>query len=496
MEKKNIDELIEKYHFKLEETHISWVLIGNSMVYKIKKPVNFGFLDYSTLGKRLECCEKEVELNSRFSKDIYLGISKIVETESGLDFDKEGKLVDYCVRMKKIPADRMMDVLIKENRVEEKHIKALAEKIAEFHKNAVTNKHIAQFGTVEMNRKNTDENFEQTKDAVGDYITQYQYNKVKDYTNNFYKENGKLFEKRIKMNEIRDCHGDMYSRNICIENENKIYIYDCIEFNERFRYSDVASDVAFLLMDLENYSRYDLSNMFLKYYIEFSNNTELLDIVNFYKIYRAYVRGKIAFFQQNRQEANKYFDLSFGYLPKKFKPKLIIMCGLTGAGKSLYAQSLSSKINAVILNSDTIRKELMGLDKYQKELSSFGKGIYSKEITDNVYEKLSEDAYELLKNGQNVILDATYLTEKSRNDAADKLKRLGIQPIIVFIDVDKETALKHFKKREQEKNPSDGRYEIFEKQLTMFEKPKNCITINAKDRENTNMKIISKQLDL
>ena len=481
MEKKSIDELIEKYHFKLEETHISWVLIGNSLVYKIKKPVNFGFLDYSTLEKRLKCCEREVELNSRFSKDIYLGISKIVETGSGLDFDKDGKLADYCVRMKKIPADRMMDVLIKENRVEEKHIKALAEKIAEFHKNASANKHIAQFGTADMNKKNTDENFEQTKNAVGDYITRYQYNEVKDYTNNFYKENGKLFEERIRNNKIRDCHGDMYSRNICIENENNIHIYDCIEFNERFRYSDVASDVAFLLMDLENYSRYDLSDMFLKYYIEFSNNTELLDIVNFYKIYRAYVRGKIAFFQQNRQEANKYFDLSFGYLPKKFKPKLIMMCGLTGSGKSYLTDALKKELNAVILNSDIIRKKSAGMSLHEKDLSNFGKGIYSEEMTIKIYNEIKKLAYEFLREGKNTILDATYLLEKYRNDVKKYMKRLGIKPIVVYIDADDSTVLEHFKNREQEKSVSDGRYEIYKEQKKIFEKPKECIRVNSND---------------
>lgn len=493
MEKEQINSLIEKYRFKLEETHISWVLIGNSLVYKIKKPVNFGFLDYSTLEKRLECCKKEVELNSRFSKDIYLGVSKIVKTQNGLDFDEEGRLIDYCVRMKKMPAEGMMDVLIKENKIEEKHIKALAKKIAEFHKNTLTNEYINQFGTIETNKKNTDENFEQTKDGVGDCIEQYQYESIKSYTNNFYKYNKELFERRIKTNKIRDCHGDLYSRNICIENENKIYIYDCIEFNERFRYSDVASDIAFLLMDLENYSKYDLSNMFIEYYIKFSHDTELLDIINFYKIYRAYVRGKIAFFQQNKQEARKYFDLAFGYLPDEFKPKLIMMCGLTGSGKSYIANALKNELDAVVLNSDTIRKKIVGMNPYEKDLSDFAKGIYSHEMTIKVYDEIKKLAYELLQKGKNTILDATYLLEKYRNDVKCQMKRLNIEPIIIYIDMDDDTALEHFKNRGQ-KSVSDGRYEIYREQKKIFEKPDNCIMLSAKASLEENLNIVREHL--
>ncbi len=484
MEKTQVDKLIEKYGFDLEETHISWVLIGKDTVYKIKKPVNFGFLDYSSLEKRLKFCKQEIELNSRLAKDMYLGISKITKQENEISIDEEGDIIEYAVKMKKIPQDRMMDLLIRQNKIEESHINALAKIIANFHKNAETNDYILSFGSIETNKTNTDENFEQTKNAIGDYITEYQYNSIFTYTNQFYKKEENLFQHRIKTKKIKDCHGDMYSRNICIISEEEIYIYDCIEFNERFRYSDVASDVAFMLMDLENYSRYDLSDLFLKYYLEYSKDDTLYDIVTFYKIYRAYVRGKIAFFQQNKKEANNYFDLAFGYLPKQFKPKLILMSGLTGSGKSYIADRLSKSIDAVVLNSDSIRKELLGMDKFQKDLSDFQKGIYSKEITDTVYNTLKTKAYDTLKDGKNVILDATYLTKKQRNDVETFMKRLNIKPVVIFVDVDDETAKKHFQKRESQKSVSDGRFEIYIKQKEILEKPKNCIRVNPKNNIN------------
>ena len=481
MEKENIEELIKKYNFKLEETHISWVLIGKNTVYKIKKPVDFGFLDYSNLDKRLEFCQKEIELNSRLAKNIYLGVSKIVKTQGGIDIDRDGEIVDYAVKMKKIPQDKMMDVLIQQNGVEKKHIESLAKIVANFHRAAKTDNYITNFGSIELNRRNTDENFEQTKGAIGDYITQYQYDSIKKYTDNFYKNNKALFEKRINDKKIRDCHGDMYSRNICIVSENEIYIYDCIEFNERFRYSDVASDVAFLLMDLENYGKYELSDMFLNYYIKFSGDKDILDIINFYKIYRAYVRGKIAFFQQNIHQANNYFDLAFGYLPDNYKPKLIVMCGLTGSGKSYRAKQISEKIQAIVINSDEVRKGLMNMDKHRKDLSDFGKGIYSKEITQKVYETLSKKAYQLLREGKNVILDATYLTKSQRNGVKTYMKRLNVEPVVVFVDIDDKTAMEHFEKREKEKSVSDGRFEIYKKQKKIFEKPEECIRLIPTD---------------
>ena len=491
MKRKQIDELIDRYGFKLEETHISWVLIGEQLVYKIKKPVDFGFLDYSTINKRLEFCSKEVELNRRFSKSMYIGVSKITQTEGGIDIDKKGKIIDYAVKMKRIPGNRMMDELIKRNEITKEHIRALSEIAANFHAEAQTNEYISSFGTIKTVKENTDENFKQTKGGIDEYITQYQYEKIEEYTENFYKDNKEMFAERIRDKKIRDCHGDMYSRNICIVSEKEIYIYDCIEFNERFRYSDVASDVAFLLMDLENYGRFDLSDDFLKFYLKYSKDTGMLGILNFYKIYRAYVRGKIAFFQQNKNEANDYFDLAYGYLPDIYKPKLIIMCGLTGSGKSFAAKKIAKGINAAVLSSDETRKKLAGMNRFESDLSDFKKGIYSDDITKKTYEQLNNEAYNLLRNGRNVILDATFLTEKQRNDVKTYMKRLWIEPVVIFIDTDEKTAMEHFKKREREQSASDGRLEIYKEQKKIFEKPEKCIKIH----QDANIENLIKNMD-
>lgn len=479
MNQKQIDKLAKKYGFEIIQTHISWVLLSEDKVYKIKKPVDFGFLDYTTIDKRLEFCKKEVELNRRLAEEIYEGISTINERDGELYIDEDGDVVDYAVRMKRMPQDRMMDVLIKNNLITDEEIEALAKKVAEFHKKAKTDDYISSFGSLETNKFNTDENFQQTEDAVGEFITQFQYESLKRFTDEFYKKNQELFDKRIKEKKIRDCHGDMYSRNICIVNKDRIFIYDCIEFNERFRYSDVASDVAFLLMDLENLERWDLSDKFLKSYLEYSSDESLNDVLGFYKIYRAYVRGKIAFFQNNKEEANKYFDLAFGYLPKEYKPKVLVFSGLSGSGKSTVALELSKRYGFVVLSSDVIRKRLAGLSLNDKEMVSFGEGIYSMEMTKKTYSKMFEDAYQLVRIGKSVILDATFLRNSSRSAVERLFKRLGIKPVIVFFDIDDETAKKHFEKREKENSISDGRFEIYLKQKEILEKPEDAITVDA-----------------
>ncbi len=480
MKEKQIQELVERYGFECVETHISWVLLGRDVVYKIKKPVDFGFLDYTTLEKRRFFCEKEIELNRRLAEEIYLGVSEITEDNGKVVIDGSGTVIDYAVRMKRMPQDRMMDVLIENGEIKDAYIVVLARKIADFHLNAETNDYISQFGSVETNKFNTDENFEQTKEGVGEFITQFQYDVIKDYTNRFYVENKDLFEKRIKDQKVRDCHGDLYSKNICIVDEEKIYVYDCIEFNERFRYSDVASDVAFLLMDLENYSRYDLSSLFFKKYVEFSKDADLERIVDFYKIYRAYVRGKIAFFQSNKEEANRYFDLAFGYLPSEYKPKVVVLSGLTGSGKTTVAKELQRKMGFVVISSDEVRKQLAGMDVYDKDLSDYKQGIYNEEMTRKVYDEIIDRAYGFVREGKSVVLDATFIKKWQRDKVFEKFKRLGIRPLVVFLDIDEETALEHFKRREKEQSVSDGRYEIFVSQKKDLEKPEDALVLDAK----------------
>jgi len=314
----------------LAQTHISSVFIGDEFVYKIKKPVNFGFLDFSTLEKRNHYCKKEVELNSRFSNDVYLGVFPVTFDGTKYAIKGKGEIVDYAVKMRRLSDEDLLKTRFRKGTVTSENIKKIGEAIAAFHKTSLRSKEIDEFGNIKAVRFNTDENFQQTKEFVGDSISKEQYHDLINWTDNFYKEHQELFSQRVKNGKIRDCHGDLHMEHICLT--DPIIIIDCIEFNDRFRYSDTASEIAFLLMDLEFNGGEKLSEQLCKAYLtnvgEKDDNL-IHDLINFYKVYRAYVRGKVTSFMLNdpniteekriqvKNTAQKYFSLAHSYILKK-----------------------------------------------------------------------------------------------------------------------------------------------------------------------------------
>ncbi|KYK29068.1 hypothetical protein AYK20_00655 [Thermoplasmatales archaeon SG8-52-1] len=311
----------------LAQTHISSVFIGDKFVYKIKKPVNFGFLDFSTLEKRKYYCEKEVKLNSRFSSDVYLGVYPITFDGKKHVINGEGDVVEYAVKMRRLPDEDLMKFRFKKGKINFEDIKKISKAIADFHKISPKSKEIDKYGSIEVVKYNTDENFQQTAQFLGSSISEKQYEELKNWTDDFYRENKELFLRRIKDGKIRDCHGDLHMEHICIA--DPIIIFDCIEFNDRFRYSDILSDIAFLLMDLEFNDGNLLSKSLCKSYIKYAEEKDddlTYDLIKFYKTYRAYVRGKVTSFILNdstitnekkieaKNIAKKYFKLAQKYI--------------------------------------------------------------------------------------------------------------------------------------------------------------------------------------
>jgi aminoglycoside phosphotransferase family enzyme len=307
---------------ELVQTHISFVFLTKRFVYKVKKAVDFGFLDFTTLEKRRFFCEKELELNRRLCGDMYLEVVPINKSDA-IKIKGEGETVEYAVKMKRMPQEKMMSKLLEKNKVDDKLIDRIAKIIAEFHSKAETNRRISGFGSLAIIETNWKENFEQTEEYVGKIISMNDFKLIHERISDFMKSNVSLFEKRIAEGRIRDCHGDIHSGNIFIT--NGIYIFDAIEFNERFRYSDVASDMAFLAMDLDYKERVDLSDFLIKRYVEYSGDQELTRLLPFYKCYRAYVRGKVTSFKLKdpnvnskekkaaTKEAKTYFKLASTY---------------------------------------------------------------------------------------------------------------------------------------------------------------------------------------
>ena len=307
---------------ELKQTHISFVFLTNDFVYKIKKAVDFGFLNYSTLEKRRFFCEKEVELNRRLCGDMYLEVVPITKSDI-IKVGGEGEVIEYAVKMERIPEETIMTRLLEEGKVDKKLVDRMAKIIAEFHLKTGTSNKTGEFGSLRVIETNWKENFDQSKEFVDITISQESYNLIQEKVEEFMKRNGALFTKRIAENRVRECHGDIHSGNIFVA--DRIYIFDAIEFNERFRICDVASDIAFLAMDLDFKNRSDLSNFFIEKYIEYSGDKELEKLLSFYKCYRAYVRGKVVSFRLNdsnvskeekaaaKKEAREYFVLAREY---------------------------------------------------------------------------------------------------------------------------------------------------------------------------------------
>ncbi len=309
---------------ELMQTQMSFVFLAGDYVYKTKKPVDLGFLDYTTLQKRHFYCQREVELNRRLCPEAYLGVIPINRDKDNYTLDGRGKTEEYAVKMLHLPQDRMLNVLLPRGEVSAEMLKGVAGKLADFHKIAATNEAISRFGDLESIITNTEENFMQTVKYISNTIPQKSYRLIKDYTNNFLEKNVALFYERISDGRIKDCHGDLHAAHICFADD--IYIYDCIEFNDRFRYCDTASEIAFLAMDLDNYGRRDLSDSFIDAYVELSGDEDLRRLLDFYKCYRAYVRGKVSSFMLDdanipdeektaiQAVAAKYFELAESYI--------------------------------------------------------------------------------------------------------------------------------------------------------------------------------------
>ncbi len=288
---------------ELVQTQISYVFITDDLVYKIKKPVDFGFLDYSTLEKRLTLCIKELELNRRLCPDAYLEVVPVTEDDGRIVMDGKGDVREYAVKMRRLPEEAMMNVLLIKNKVTPEMVNRVAKRLVDFHQRAETGDVIGEFGSLDTVTAITlEENFGQTEKYVGTIIPREKYLLLKDYTGEFLKANASLFHKRVSDGRIRDCHGDLHAAHVCFT--DNICIYDCIEFSDRLRYTDVAAEIAFLAMDLDHYGRADLSNSFVDAYVKESGDEEIKKLLNFYKCYRAYVRAKVGCFQYD----DKYID--------------------------------------------------------------------------------------------------------------------------------------------------------------------------------------------
>ncbi|RMH21792.1 MAG: dephospho-CoA kinase [Acidobacteria bacterium] len=463
----------------LEETHVSRVFLGRDEVYKIKRPVDLGFLDFTTIERRRAACEAEVELNRRLAPEVYLGVVPVSRGADGrLRFGGGGEVVDWAVHMRRLRDADRADRRLEQGTLDRPGLERVAQVVASFHAAARADEETARFGTVEAIARNVDENFRQTRDRIHRYLDPAEAAEIERWQHDFLARNRDRFAARIAAGRVRDGHGDLRLEHVYLQQTAdgpRVTIIDCIEFNQRFRFADVCADVAFLAMDLAWHRRVDLAEHFLARYARAAQDFDLYPLAGFYESYRAYVRGKVAAMlaadaavseatrRRAAAEARRYFLLALacGRRPL-LEPVVVAVGGVIASGKSTLAEALAETLSAPIVDSDRTRKHLLGVPPEQPVRDGAFAGGYAPEVSRGVYEEVLRRAAAVLDSGRPVILDATFRSRRDRRAARRLAARYGVPFFFLECRAPVAELRRRLVRRARQGGVSDGRLEILD----------------------------------
>ncbi len=466
--------------FELIETHISWVLLTGPYAYKIKKPVNLGFLDFSTLEQRRIYCEEELRLNRRLAPTFYLALITITGSAETPSLNGSGEPLEYAVKMKQFSQEALLSQRIQNNLLASSHIDNLAGSLATFHTQSAIAESSSEFGTPELVRHIVLDNFQHLPTETSEFVSKPQIERLKQWSRAEHTRCVQHFEKRKAGGFIRECHGDLHLGNIALVNE-KIVIFDCIEFSERFRWIDVMSEIAFVVMDLIDRGAPSLGWRLLNGYVEQTGDYEGLHLLPYYMTYRAMVRAKVTDIRllqagpEDSEHANlaneltKYLALatSFTKLPH---PVLIITHGLSGSGKTTVSQALLESLGAIRIRSDIERKRLLGLSQMERTATKKISLVYSNDATETTYAHLNALARHILQSGFSVIVDATFLKQSYRAPFVTLAQELGIPFLILDIHASEATLRSRVESRHRQgHDASEADISVLEQQLSQDE---------------------------
>ncbi len=447
----------------LIETHVSWVILTGKYAYKIKKPVDFGFLDFSTLKKRKHFCEEELRLGQLFAPEIYLAVVPITGTIAHPQINGDtGPILEYAIKMCEFSQDNLLSALLKKGKLSAGLIDQLGQLIAEFHKKTPVAPKNSRFGLPLEVQAPTQQNFEQIIPLLSDATDIAQVKRLELWANEQFTKHKKLFEKRKEQGFIRDCHGDLHLANIILYHD-KLVLFDRLEFNEDLRWTDVIADLAFLAMDLAGKKQPHLANQLINTYLQFTGDYEGLNLLAYYLSYRAVVRAKIALFRLNQKDLddkekltirNDYYNfinLAEFYTHSK-KPCLIIMHGLAGSGKSTIAKKIAIECGAIQISSDIIRKQIFDIPLYENSNSSAYGGIYTPQSTEKTYNKLLALAKIVITAEFTALIDATFLFHAQRLMFYKLASLLKVSFYILHCQTDDLKIIQRIKKRNARNN--------------------------------------------
>jgi aminoglycoside phosphotransferase family enzyme/predicted kinase len=455
-------------------THISWVFLTDRDVWKLKRPVDYGFVDYSTLDRRRCCCEDEVRLNRRLAPDVYLGVVPVRRGPHGYWFGPDGQIADYAVRMRRLPEERSAEALLRRDALERGHLQRLAARLARFFEDADP---APQAGTVEAIRENVTENFAQVEPFVGRFVSRETFDAVQSWQLGVLEREPSRFAARVAQRRIRDGHGDLRLEHVYFEDVEPVVI-DCVEFSERLRGGDAAADVAFLAMELTARTRADLAELLLAAFAQESDDYDLYGVVDFYAGYRAWVRGKVAAFlaadrstppekaARKAAEARTLFDLARAYAERRPGPRPVVAVGgVIGSGKSTLAETLGHAVGAPVLSSDRTRKALAGVRATERAPER----VYSADFSARTFDELFRRADVVLDSGRAVVLDATFRGRDLRLRARDLARRHGRRFLFAETVCDEATLRGRLRRRASQPSVSDAGEDLLERVQTEFE---------------------------
>ncbi|MCP4338641.1 MAG: AAA family ATPase [Desulfobulbaceae bacterium] len=467
----------------LIETHISWVILAGPYAYKIKKSIDLGFLDFSTLEKRHFYCQEELRLNKRLAPATYLSVLPITGTVENPQWAGKGDAIEYAIKMQAFPQKAQLDRVLANGELQARQIDLLARHIANFHDNINIAELDSSYGDPELILQPVEENFRQIREHVKNADALHSLAELEGWSKSTFNALQALFRQRKAAGFIRECHGDMHLRNIAWVDDAPL-VFDCIEFSPGLRWIDVINDIAFLVMDLQDRKQPILALRFLDNYLQLTGDYSSLAVLQFYLVYRALVRAKIDAIRAHQagisrkeqaeaeKEFSEYLNLALNYI-RAAKPQLIITRGMSASGKSTVSQTLMEQLGAVRIRSDVERKRLFGPLPEEDgqsgvgKVGKVGKGIYTAEATDMTYRKLEGLAAQILDAGYSVIVDAVFLNYAEREQFRKLAESRQVSFVILECHADAEILRQRIVQRK--KGVSDADLEILAMQCSKWQ---------------------------
>jgi aminoglycoside phosphotransferase family enzyme/predicted kinase len=457
---------------EVRQTHISAVFLAGPYAYKVKKPVNPGFLDYRTLAQRRHFCEEEVRLNRRLAPQVYLGVVPVARAPDGVQVEGEGEVIEWAVKMERLPDEATLQARLGRGEVGVELVEALARRVASFHRGAEANERVAAFGRFGAVARLVRDVFRQAAPQVGTTVSRAVFDRVQTLARGALTRLRPLVERRAARGRTRDCHGDLRLDHVYSFPEREapgdLVIVDCIEFNERFRFSDPVADMAFPAMDLAFSGRRDLARAFADAYFHASGNEEGRELLALYTAYRAAVRGTVEGLLLAEREvpepdraaalgrARAHWLLALTELEAPGRrPCLLLVAGLPGTGKSTLARGLAARAGFLVIRSDVVRRDLTGLPGGGDVPPPVRESVYTAEATGRTYAECLRRAERLLAEGERVLVDATFREERQRQTFLEAAVRWGVPGCLLLCQAGPTTVRRRLEARRGDASDAD-----------------------------------------